>query len=217
MNGNRFLLIPILLCLLFSQTRAQSPEILGGNLLNGALTGAMLGAATMGLQSSDDFSAVRIGVGAGILGGAGIALFDLATLPRGEQLYISGVFNDGHNSSILILLDTFYGTASGAVVGVAAMLVADRPIIDGLRYGASVGAWTGFGFGLIDAFMLSDRNRNLFAAGLLQRESLVTHQTDLYQIGLVRPSLYLQPEVRGGELSASLRPGFDLFSLRMRF
>src|SRR5690606_890679 len=107
MNVHRLPLILLPLLLLFSEARAQTPQVLAGNLLNGALTGTMLGAATMGLQNSDDFSALRIGVGAGILGGAATAVYDLATLPRGEQLYVSGVFNDGYNSSILILLDTF--------------------------------------------------------------------------------------------------------------
>ncbi|MEX2436152.1 MAG: hypothetical protein WD735_05655, partial [Balneolaceae bacterium] len=166
-KGIRSLLL-ILLFFISQQalTQAQTKELLAGNVLNGAITGTLLGAATMGLNNSDDLTPLRIGVGSGILGGAGIAAYDLITLPKGQQFYISGIFNDGRNSSVLILLDTFYGAAGGAVLGSAVMLISNQPIIDGLQYGSGVGAWAGFGLGLLDSFFIAERNRDFISSKL---------------------------------------------------
>ena len=131
---------------------AQTVDLLGGNVLNGAVTGTFLGVGVMGLQNSDDFAPLRIGLGAGILGGAGIAVYDISTLPQGQQFFISGLFNDGNNSSIIILLDTMYGAAGGAVLGTAVMLIQNKPIVEGLQYGGSAGVWAGFGLGLLMPF-----------------------------------------------------------------
>lgn len=151
---------------------AQTQEILGGNLLNGAINGSILGAAAMGLQNSDDFSALRIGLGAGILYGVGMAAWDVTQRPPNGELVVRGTFNQGKNSSVIILLDTMYGAAGGALIGMAGMLIADQPISEGLQYGSSAGAWGGFAFGLVDRFLLATRgNRPL--ASLLNREALI--------------------------------------------
>ena len=138
-------------------TKAQTIEILAGNTFNGAMNGAILGGATMGLQNSDNFDPVRIGVGLGTLYGIGVGIYDLARVSPGEQLYVSGMFNDGTNTSIIVLLDTFYGAATGAIISTAVTLITKEPILDGLQYGTSAGAWIGFGFGIFDAFVLSKK------------------------------------------------------------
>ena len=74
---------------------------------------------------------------------------------------VSGIFNDGRNSTIIVLLDTFYGAAAGAVVATSVMLVANEPLVQGLQYGAGAGAIAGFGFGLFDTFVLADRSTTL--------------------------------------------------------
>ncbi len=199
------------------QVRAQTIEILGGNTLNGALTGTMLGAATMGLQDSNDFKHLRIGLGAGTIAGAGIGLYDVATLPRGEQLFVAGFFNDGNNSSVIILLDTFYGAVAGGILGSAGMLISNSPILDGLQYGSSLGAWIGFGFGLIDSFVLAERNRDFFGSRLLQSDTLFSISNDQYNVGLVRPSFYRTPTVYQNDISTSFQPVLDFLSLKMKF
>lgn len=215
MTGNKPLLLLIVLLLLNSESNAQAIELLGGNVLNGAVTGSMLGAATMGLQNSDDFTPLRIGVGAGTIAGAGIAIYDIASLPRGEQFFISGVFNDGNNTSIIILLDTFYGAAAGAILASAGMLIADKPIIDGLQYGSSVGAWAGFGFGLIDAFLIAQRNRDFMVANLLNQNSLIETNIANYEIGLVQPLLAATTDYSDGVVTTSFQPVMGVFSLRI--
>jgi len=129
---------------------------MGGNTLNGAINGTILGGAVMGLSNSTSFTPLRVGLGTGILYGVGVGAYDVTT-SEGNTIVVSGLFNDGYNSSIIVLLDTFYGAAAGAVVGTSVMLIAGQPLIDGLQYGSSAGAIAGFGVGIVDAFFLSER------------------------------------------------------------
>jgi len=192
---------------------AQTIDLLGGNVLNGAVTGTFLGASVMGLQNSDDFAPLRIGLGAGILGGAGIAVYDIATLPQGQQFFISGLFNDGNNSSIIILLDTMYGAAGGALLGAAVMLIQNKPIIEGIQYGGSAGVWAGFGMGLVDAFLLSERNSDFTANALLNRSSLVEFQTAGMDVGIGKPALFKIFSEDSRSPGYKYNPGVKLLSI----
>ncbi len=200
------------------QTVAQTAQLLGGNTLNGALTGGILGGATMALSNSGDLTPMRIGLGAGILGGAAVALYDVVTLPTGQQFFISGTFNDGSNSSIIILLDTFYGAAGGALIGTAVMLVANRPIISGLQYGSGIGAWAGFGFGLLDSFVFAERNRDFISSSsLLQRNSLIQFESGNFEVGFLRPEMIFQKQFSADALSLNPEPVMGILSLNKRF
>lgn len=192
---------------------AQTVDLLGGNVLNGAVTGTMLGIGVMGLQNSDDFSPLRIGLGGGILGGAGIAVYDIATLPQGQQFFISGLFNDGNNSSIIILLDTMYGAAGGAVLGTAVMLIQNEPLVDGLQYGGSAGVWAGFGLGLVDVFLLSERNRDFTANALLNRSAVFEYETGKFDIGIGEPALYQTLSTGNQSLGYKLKPGVKFLTI----
>lgn len=141
-------------------SNAQTIELLAGNTLNGAMNGAILGSSTMALQNSTDFAPARVGLGFGTLYGIGVGVYDVAQTPADEQFYITGTFNDGTNSSIIVLLDTFYGAAAGAIVASSVTLITNEPIVEGLQYGSAAGAWLGFGFGLIDAFSLSSNDES---------------------------------------------------------
>lgn len=216
-------ILTFLLLFTFSNTAdAQRASLLGGNMLNGALTGSALGAATMALNDSNDFAPLRVGLGAGIIGGAGIALYDVVTLPSGQQFFISGIFNDGNNSSIILLLDTMYGAATGAVLGSAVMLIANRPIADGLQYGVGIGAWTGFTFGLYDAFIHAERNRDLMSAAPAPSSGTgslidISSSDDRTGLGLIRPSLHTYTDLSGSSLTVGMEPALELFSLRKAF
>ncbi len=196
---------------------AQTGTLLGGNVLNGALTGTALGAATMGLQNSNDFAPLRIGLGSGILAGAGLAVYDVVTLPSGQEFFISGIFNDGNNSSIIILLDTLYGAAGGAVLGSAVMLIGNKPIVDGLQYGSSIGAWAGFGLGLLDSFVFAERNRDFISANLFDRNSLIEVQHDRVTLGMISPDLVAQTSFTNEALTVEVQPAVKMFSLNARF
>ncbi|MCC5913856.1 MAG: hypothetical protein JJU46_05730 [Balneolaceae bacterium] len=202
-----------------SNSEAQRASLLGNNLLNGAITGSALGAATMALNNSNDFAPLRVGLGAGIIGGAGIALYDVATLPSGQRFFISGIFNDGNNSSIIILLDTMYGVAGGALIGTAAMLIANRPVVDGLQYGAGIGAWTGFTFGLVDSFLYAERNRDLMSVNSEASGSFFTYsdKNRNLELDMVRPKLHNYTDLSGSTLSVEFEPAVELFSLRKSF
>lgn len=197
--------------------QSQSVTLLGGNVLNGTLTGTMLGAATMGLNNSGDLTPLRIGVGSGILGGFAVALYDVVTLPSGQEFYISGVFNDGRNSSIIILLDTFYGAAGGAILGSAITLIGNTPIVEGLQYGSGIGTWAGFGFGLLDSFVFAERNRDLMTHGFLNRSSLIEFKSGGINFGIAQPVIHEKPVIRPNALYREYEPAMNLITFRKSF
>lgn len=205
-----------ILCLGSASLKAQPVEIMGGNMLNGGITGGILGAATMGLHDTDDLTYLKTGVGAGIFAGVAIGIYDIATLPRGQQFFISGTFNDGRNSSIIILLDTVYGATGGAFIGTASMLIADRPLLQGLQYGASYGTWIGFTFGLLDSFILAERNRDFIGAKLLNRQSLFETQFNNSTLGLGQTRIAGIPSMQNGDIETHFHPVFEVISFRMK-
>ncbi len=207
----------IILLSLNQKASSQSAELIGGNLLNGAVTGTALGVATMGLQNNSSFAPLRIGLGSGILGGAGLAIYDVATLPQGQQFFISGVFNDGTNSSIVILLDTFYGAALGAALGSAVMLISNKSLLDGLQYGTSAGAWIGFGFGLVDSFMLAERNRDFVSDRFSGRSALFEMTHNNSDINFLEPGLFAYKDLSSTALEYKLQPAINLVTVRSNF
>jgi len=210
----------LIVCLLwvFSyQPKAQSLELIGGNIVNGAVTGTILGTAVMGLQNSNNFAAFRVGLGAGILGGSGLAIYDVATLPKGQQFFKSGVFNDANNSSVIVLLDTIYGAGLGAALGSAIMLIGNESIIDGLQYGASAGAWAGFGFGIVDSFMLAENNRDLISNRLIPASGLFELTGNNTDIGFFKPGIVETKTVSNGNLKQNLSLALTIFNVKHRF
>lgn len=201
-----------------NQVKAQTTDLLAGNILNGAVTGSVLGLATMGLQNSDDFAPLRIGLGSGILAGAGFAAYDIGTLPAGQEFFISGVFNDGNNTSIILLLDTLYGAGVGAVIGSAVMLITDKPQLKGLQYGGGAGAWVGFSFGIFDTFFLAERNKDFLSTNtILNRNSVVEINSDSMQFGMIHPTLFSYTDLSGSALSTEIKPALGLFSFKAAF
>lgn len=186
-------------------------------MLNGAVTGSILGVATMGLQDNNDFTPLRIGLGAGIIGGTVIAIYDVSTLPAGQQFYISGLFNDGTNSSIIILLDTVYGATVGAALGAAIMLIGNQSLLDGLQYGSSVGAFAGFGLGLIDSFVLSQKNSDFIANKIPDKSSLFEIGSKDQSLSLIQPDLFGFTEISKNSLSYKFTPAVTLFSFQKTF
>jgi hypothetical protein len=202
-----------------NQSKAQTIELLAGNTLNGAMNGTLLGGATMALQNDSDFRPLQVGLGLGTLYGLGAGAYDIAS-GNGQELVVSGMFNKGNNTSIIVLLDTFYGAAAGAVIGTSIMLIADEPIVEGLQYGSATGAWIGFGVGMIDAFVFSERgsptassidhtqNRNL-ASGLVG-----ININDHFSLGLVSPSIVHTYQQNG---STKIHTTVDVFNFNLQF
>jgi len=186
-------------------------------MLNGAITGTALGVAVMGLTNSSNFAPLRIGLGIGILGGTGLALYDISTLPQGQTFFISGVFNDGKNSSIIILLDTLYGSAAGIAVGSAFALISNNSIMDGLQYGASAGAIAGFGFGILDAFVIAERNSDFVSERLSDRNSLIDIRGENMSLKMVQPKLVGVTDLSGSTLQYRLEPTLNLFTFSKQF
>lgn len=151
------LLSTIVLFIILSVTsvsNAQNAKILALDTFIGAANGTGLGLATMALNNSADLGPLRIGAGAGTIYGLGLGIYDV-TQSAGSGYMINGALSSASNSAQIVAMDTFYGSITGGLVGFAISLIGNSDLVDGLQYGSGVGAWTGFGFGLIDAFIIS--------------------------------------------------------------
>ena len=178
-----------------NKAAAQTINTLGENTLNGALTGTLLGGASMALTNDTDFYPLQVGLGLGTLYGLGVGAYDILKT-GGNPTVVSGIFNDGNNSTIIVLLDTFYGAAAGAVVATSVMLVANEPLVQGLQYGAGAGAIAGFGFGLFDTFVLANRSTAL---------------------AFMQPATYEIPIQDDGVWRLKQQPGIDFVRLSVNF
>lgn len=216
-----FILFATLLIFFSStSTNAQTVELLAGNTLNGAVQGTLLGGATMALTNSDDFSALRVGVGMGTLYGIGMGAYDITT-GSGNEVLVSGLFNDGNNSSIIVLLDTFYGAALGSIIVTAVTLVANEPIASGLQYGAGIGAWAGFGFGIFDTFVLAERtfspiamnfDANPNASGLIG-----LNLNNKSSLGFVNPTLVQSTSFTNQNISSTVTYAVEMVNFKVKF
>ena len=201
-------------------SNAQTIELLAGNTLNGAMNGVILGGATMALQNNTDFDPVRVGLGAGTLYGIGMGIYDITQTDKGQQFYISGILNDGTNTSIIILLDTIYGAAGGAIIASSVSLIAKNPLGEAVQYGAGTGAWIGFGFGLVDAFVFAEGpNYSQSQASLPKSEvsGLFTYrnETRSVEIGMISPTVTELTKLSHQSLKKTYNPTVNILQMNI--
>ncbi len=222
---NKVALSCILMLVLFSglfhsQGKAQKLKTMASNTFNGAMTGGILGGGTMALQNSDHWGPVRFGVGLGTLGGLAIGAHDVAQTSEGQTYLIDGTFNNGHATTVIILLDTIYGGATGALVGTAVQLMLDEPIVEGIQYGAGAGVWGGFLFGMMDAFYLSNTRTQM--ASSLPQPSLkgssdwLALQKEQTQIRFLRPQLYSFKKITDQSIKQKAGLSLSMFEVSVR-
>ncbi len=149
------LLLFISLFVPLAKTRAQALKVVLSDTFIGTFNGALLGGGTMLLRDKSDLGPMRFGVGFGTLYGLGMGFYDMSKITPSTPYQVNGAFNTAGNSATLILADTFYGGATGTLVGMAISLMANSQIKEGLRYGAGIGVWSGFAFGVVDALVIS--------------------------------------------------------------
>lgn len=153
-----FIICSFLALIVSHSLSAQPIKTMTQSVLNGALTGATVSTANWMVQNDgskltlDDIS---FGVGAGILGGIGIGLLDVVQSAGNTDYAVKGIFNVSRNRTGLVALDTFYGAGAGLILSSAFTLMSEDKSWGNLREGVGVGAWFGFGFGLVDALVLS--------------------------------------------------------------
>ena len=154
----RILTLLLFICFIIplSQCRAQALKVVLSDTFIGTFNGALLGGGTMLLRNnSKDLGPMRFGVGFGTLYGLGLGFYDMSKIQTNGSYEVNGAFNSAGNSATLILADTFYGGATGTLVGMAVSLMANSNVTEGLRYGAGIGVWSGFAFGVVDALVIS--------------------------------------------------------------
>lgn len=194
---------------------SQALRALANNTFAGAITGAGLGAATMALADSDDVGMLRVGVGVGTLAGMGVGIYD-----AGNNLgHVQGTFNSVPYSGYIIMVDTFYGAATGAIGGMAIALLGNNRIATGAQYGVGIGAWAGFAFGVVDAFYLSHQYDDFdYFSSADNGNGLIQLQTGTHsQIGFLNPSLFVFPQLENQSLTMAPRYGLELANVSFRF
>lgn len=215
-----FFSIFLILVVSTSISKAQTVEILAGNTLNGAMNGTLLGGASMAIANNDAFYPLQVGLGLGTLYGIGMGGYDI-TKGGGKEILVSGLFNDGNNSSIIVLLDTFYGAAAGSIIVTSIMLVANKPLIDGLQYGAGIGAWAGFGFGIFDAFVLAKTTTSPLAS--IYRPSnnanglVGLNLENGASLGFLNPSVVQTIELTPTSFDRAFSPGIEFVNFKFNF
>lgn len=208
------------------QSKAQSLNLVAGNTLFGAATGAGIGGATMLLTNNADYRPLTLGLGIGTLTGLGIGIYDMATMSSGMRVH--GLFNSAPNSGAIIFMDTLYGSATGSLVGMAVALIGDTSVLKGFRYGVGVGAYAGLGFGLLDAFYFgavgSQGEFFDYASSSNQPSGLNTGFLSLYSstntsISSIAPVVldYSITTPGGGYRSVETSFGFELLNISHRF
>ncbi len=204
------------------QAEAQALKVVAGNTFSGTATGAMLGGAQMALNNDDDYMPLRYGVGIGTLTGMAIGVYDTGR----EAEYLYGTFSRSRYTGTIIMMDTFLGAATGAVVGMAVSLLTQDEIVKGVQYGAGAGAWAGFGFGLIDGFFLKEyEERETDYVTSVNHQTVngnangfLTLQTSTgLSIGFINPSVYSLPEIQNEQLTIHNRWGVELTNFSISF
>lgn len=204
--------------------QAQTMRIVTVNTLTGALTGTALGGATIALQNNYDDYPLRFGLGLGTIMGLGTGFYDLSKTTGGQGFIISGTINSTSSTGTIILLDTFYGATTGAIVGMAISLMSkDSNIVKGLQYGSGTGAWVGFAFGLVDAFFLSSYGNNddfydRYASNHVQTGALLEFREihDRYAIGFFNPVIIRTLDNSPyGHMQSKTQFGFELAKINI--
>ncbi len=232
MRKNTAFVLGVILCVVtFSTpTHSQSVQILSSNALNGAINGVVLGGAQMFLSDKkvnapfnknlDDLYALQVGLGLGTLYGVGMGGYDVVS-GEGREILVSGFFNDGDNSSIIVLMDTFYGAAGGGLIAMSLSLVSNEPLVDATKYGLGLGAFIGFGFGVIDTFIIAERSSepvSMVYHTPQNAEGLASISFDNgTSIGLINPTITTSLELSTTNFSQVYRPSVDLINLRVNF
>lgn len=228
-----------LLCLLIlgvfnssktTSIHAQTVQILGNSTINGALNGVVLGGAGMLIadkkvnapftKNMDDLNALQIGLGVGTLYGLGLGIYDVAST-NGNQLLVSGFLNDATNTSAILLMDTFYGAAVGTIVSASITLLSDDPSFQQVKSGIGIGAFAGFGFGIVDGFFIADRSSAPVAYASQPSSSaagIATIQVNsTTSVGLFNPTITSMLELNSEGITRSFSPSVDLVNLRLNF
>lgn len=197
--------------ILHSGVHAQGLQSLAGNTLMGTANGTLLGLGTMALTDKADWAPIRIGIGMGTLYGLGVGVYDVSVYEVGSGYRVQGMFNSANYTSMIVLLDTFYGGVTGGVVGTAMALMVNKPLVKGLQYGTGAGVWGGFAFGLLDAFYFSSPG-----AGSLY-SSLAIDAGDAATVSFLQPNVYASPVVLNGQMAVTQEIGLDVAKLTIRF
>ena len=232
----KYLSVLLLIAILFmpasKKTHAQTVQILANNTLNGAINGVVLGGAGMLMadkkvnapftKNMDDLYALQVGLSLGTLYGVGVGAYDVVT-SGGREMLVSGFFNDATNSAAIVLMDTFYGTASGTLIGASVTLLSSNPNFDDVKFGMGLGTFIGFGFGVFDSFFLAQRSTEQapvamnFSPQTTASGFASIQFNNATSIGLINPTLVQVLDISETSVHGSYASSVELLNFRVNF
>lgn len=149
---------------------AQIIQTMGQSVINGSAVGATVASAAWLTENNGDpydLDRLAYGVGAGMLGGIAFGLYDAFQSEGSADYAVKGTFNVSRNRAAIVLLDSFYGAGTGLVLSGALTLMSEDKGWSRIREGIGVGTWFGFGFGMVDALVLSKNVKVPASIGLM--------------------------------------------------
>ncbi|MCH8491467.1 MAG: hypothetical protein LAT81_16305, partial [Oceanicaulis sp.] len=148
-------------------------------------------------------------------------VYDVSKMDGLGFYYVEGLFNSTEYTSLIVLLDTFYGGVTGSVLGLAISLMADEHVGRYMMYGASAGSMAGFAFGLVDAFYFSTSTGS-FSSNMQYRDyqhvdGMLVLRNNSLNLGLIQPTVYETQNFSTGNALRDVQPGLQFAHLKLFF
>ncbi|MCK6602064.1 MAG: hypothetical protein L6Q77_09580 [Bacteroidetes bacterium] len=202
----RFFIL-IAAALIFSaESDAQVLKLVATDTFHGAGLGGLLWTGSAALGGVDNLDGLGPSVGAGILIGTGMGVFDSWLVLNNGNPYRNGILKSTGTSMEIVTMDSFYGGLIGGMVGVAAGLInSDSKFLNNVTTGYGYGVWAGMAFGIVDAVALASPSRNSGA--------VIEYQTDGIRIAGIAPAATVVPVLSPSGPRAEVVPSLSLLSV----
>lgn len=142
------------LLVLVNPSFGQGIRIIVEDVILGTANIALLTTGKAVVDENLSEESIKRGVGFGILYGTGLSGYDMYQ-SGGSSYYVQGTLVSGGSTAKITIVDTFAGGALGAIIGTAISLISNTELKSRAAKGYQIGLWAGFGFGLVDGFLLS--------------------------------------------------------------
>jgi len=168
--------------MLSSASNGQVLKLLATDTFYGAGLGGLLWTGSAAIAGTDNLSGLGGSIGAGILVGAGMGGYDSYLYLHNGNPYRNGSITSSGTSMQIVTMDALYGGAIGAMLGAAVGLISsDAGFLKSMGYGYGYGVWTGMLFGVVDAVVLAQPEKN--------NSAMIQYQGDGFTLSSFSPDI----------------------------